>query len=56
MNIQRIFDSLKQQWPHLAIVASFVLISFAYFYPVLQGKELPQADKGADGANRSRQV
>lgn len=44
MNIQRIFDSLKRQWPHLAIVASFVLISFAYFYPVLQGKELPQAD------------
>lgn len=35
---------LLNVWPHLAIIVGFVLISFMYFYPVLEGKQIPQMD------------
>lgn len=35
---------LKNAWPHIAIVAIFAVISFVYFSPILEGKELPQGD------------
>jgi len=36
--------TLKQFLPHVIILLLFVLISFIYFYPVLQGKEMSQMD------------
>jgi len=35
---------LKKFLPHLLVVALFIIVSFAYFYPVLKGKDLPQMD------------
>lgn len=40
-------------WPHAVVVLCFVVASFAYFLPVLQGKTLPQMDNiHAQGAAR----
>ncbi len=36
--------SIKRILPHLAVFAGFIIISLAYFYPVLQGKEIFQSD------------
>ncbi|WP_424493429.1 YfhO family protein [Salinimicrobium sp. GXAS 041] len=36
--------SIKRFLPHLAVLAGFIIISLAYFYPVLQGKEIFQSD------------
>src|SRR5680860_1768183 len=35
---------LKKFLPHLLVLIGFVIISLAYFYPVLQGKEIYQSD------------
>ncbi len=44
-------DRLKALLPHLAALVVFVVISLAYFLPVLEGKELPQGDNShAKGA------
>lgn len=37
-------DNLKGILPHLAVLLLFVIISLAYFSPVLQGKEIFQSD------------
>jgi len=37
-------DKLKGLWPYLVAVLLFVVLSFAYFSPVLEGKKLPQMD------------
>lgn len=44
MNIENLKKQLNQLWPHLAIVLGFVVLSAIYFYPVMEGKELPQMD------------
>ena len=36
--------SLKKVLPHLFVFLGFIVISLAYFYPVLQGKEIFQSD------------
>ena len=36
--------SLKQLFPHIFVFFGFIVISLAYFYPVLQGKEIYQSD------------
>ncbi|MCY2687258.1 YfhO family protein [Salinimicrobium sp. TH3] len=36
--------SLKKVLPHILVVLGFIAISLAYFYPVLQGKEIFQSD------------
>lgn len=36
--------SLKKSLPHLFVFFGFIVISLAYFYPVLQGKEIFQSD------------
>ncbi len=36
--------SLKKVLPHIFVVLGFIAISLAYFYPVLQGKEIFQSD------------
>ncbi len=36
--------SLKEILPHILVVLGFILISLAYFSPVLQGKEIFQSD------------
>lgn len=36
--------SLKKLLPHLLVLFGFIIISLAYFYPVLQGKEIYQSD------------
>ncbi|MFD2518824.1 YfhO family protein [Salinimicrobium flavum] len=36
--------SLKKYSPHLLVFLGFIIISLAYFYPVLQGKEIFQSD------------
>lgn len=44
-------DKIKGLLPHLAALLVFVVISLAYFFPVLEGKELPQGDNShAKGA------
>lgn len=35
---------LKSAWPHVVIVILFIVLSFIYFLPVVQGKILPQND------------
>ncbi len=35
---------LKKSLPHLFVFLGFIVISLAYFYPVLQGKEIFQSD------------
>lgn len=35
---------LKKSLPHLFVFLGFIIISLAYFYPVLQGKEIFQSD------------
>jgi len=37
-------NQLKNLLPHLAVVVGFIVVSFAVFYPVLQGKKLIQSD------------
>lgn len=37
-------NSLRFLFPHILVAAFFVLISLAYFYPVLSGKALVQSD------------
>ena len=41
MNYKDFFKSLL---PHLLIIAGFAVLSFIYFYPEMNGKELPQHD------------
>jgi hypothetical protein len=41
MDINKIF---KQVLPHLIAIICFVILSYAYFSPVLTGKDLPQMD------------
>jgi hypothetical protein len=36
--------SLKKVLPHIFVFLGFIIISLAYFYPVLQGKEIYQSD------------
>ncbi|WP_029034913.1 YfhO family protein [Salinimicrobium terrae] len=36
--------SLKKVFPHVFVVLGFIVVSLAYFYPVLQGKEIFQSD------------
>src|SRR5210317_1072582 len=36
--------SAKKYLPYLLAILSFVIVSLAYFYPVLEGKELFQSD------------
>ena len=36
--------SLKKVLPHLFVFLGFIVLSLAYFYPVLQGKEIFQSD------------
>jgi hypothetical protein len=40
----QIKDYLKPAAPHIAAIAIFVVLSFAYFYPVLEGKVLKAND------------
>lgn len=40
----QLINALKKLWPHAAIVLLFVVLSCAYFAPVLEGKVLPQGD------------
>ena len=35
---------LRKIYPHLFVILGFILLSLAYFYPVLQGKEIFQSD------------
>jgi len=37
-------NSFQNLWPHLAVLAFFVITSLAFFSPVLQGKKLFQSD------------
>ncbi len=37
-------DKLKQFLPNMAVVMFFISIALIYFYPVLEGKKLPQMD------------
>lgn len=39
--MKNLFQNL---WPHLAVLAFFVIVSLAYFSPVLQGKKIIQSD------------
>jgi hypothetical protein len=41
MNFKAFFE---KNWHYLAIVASFIVIGFLYFSPILTGKDLPQMD------------
>ncbi|NND24512.1 MAG: hypothetical protein HKO00_00675 [Flavobacteriaceae bacterium] len=36
--------SLKSILPHLIVILGFIIIALAYFYPVLQGKQIRQSD------------
>ncbi len=38
------FDKLKGYLPYLGTVLLFIVLSFVYFSPVLEGKQLPQLD------------
>ncbi|TRX72479.1 YfhO family protein [Carboxylicivirga sp. M1479] len=38
------FDKIKGYLPYVAALLLFVVLSFAYFAPVLEGKKLPQLD------------
>ena len=40
MNLKK----LLSHWPHLAIIVGFVVLSAAYFFPVVEGMHLPQMD------------
>jgi hypothetical protein len=44
-------DSIKPAVPHLVAVALFIIISFAYFYPVLEGKVLKANDSTVSTIN-----
>mgnify|MGYP003562953408 CR=1 FL=1 len=37
-------EQLKRYWPHALVVVGFVVISLAYFNPVLRGKKIFQSD------------
>jgi hypothetical protein len=41
MNLKEIFKPLL---PHILVIVAFVALSFAYFSPLLEGKDLPQMD------------
>jgi hypothetical protein len=41
MKLNKIFTKL---WPHILVIIGFVVLSYAYFNPVLAGKDLPQMD------------
>ncbi len=41
MDLKNIFRPLV---PHIFIIVGFVILSYAYFSPVLTGKSLPQMD------------
>ncbi|TAJ11702.1 hypothetical protein DMA11_15740 [Marinilabiliaceae bacterium JC017] len=38
-------EKIKRSLPHLGAILAFVILSFAYFSPVLEGKHLPQMDE-----------
>ena len=44
-------NSLKQALPHIMAVALFTVLSFAYFYPVLEGKVLKANDSTVSTIN-----
>ena len=44
-------DSFRPAVPHLVAVALFIIISFAYFYPVLEGKVLKANDSTVSTIN-----
>lgn len=44
-------ERIKPALPHLIAVALFILISFAYFYPVLEGKVLKANDSTVSNIN-----
>ena len=37
-------EKLKSYLPYFVAVAAFIVISFVYFAPTLEGKHLPQMD------------
>jgi len=43
-NMMEIKNTIKSWLPHLAAVIIFTIISFAYFYPVIEGKVLRAND------------
>lgn len=44
MNIKELLKRVVSLWPHLAIIVGFAVLSAIYFYPVMEGKDLPQMD------------
>jgi hypothetical protein len=40
----QIKDSFKPYFPHIIAIVIFIVVSFAYFYPVLEGKILKAND------------
>lgn len=44
MNKEKISDFWQRIWPHLLVGLTFVVLTCAYFIPVLQGKEIRQGD------------
>jgi hypothetical protein len=51
----QIKDKLSPILPHLVAVIIFIVVSFAYFYPVLEGKELKANDSTVSKIN-SREI
>ena len=51
----QIKDKLSPVLPHLIAVIIFIVVSFAYFYPVLEGKELKANDSTVSKIN-SREI
>lgn len=37
-------NNVKRLWPHLLVIAGFILVSLLFFNPVLKGKKLYQSD------------
>lgn len=40
MNLKK----LLSQWPHIAIIVGFIVLSTLYFFPIVEGMSLPQMD------------
>jgi hypothetical protein len=43
--ITAMLEMMKKAWPYVAAVVLFIVLSFAYFSPVLEGEHLPQMDE-----------